>query len=156
MKRVFVNAEVARAVLRESLRGVVLSELVVNARDGGVADALALSKSLGANTVVMIAVNTMSERLRAVATWADAGEVWEEGLAAGSAEEAVRVDQQSGWLLEAIQMSCLTQIFAFFDDGKRLAVRTEFRQKSRIELDMESLSRRMEVLKGVVSFQAYI
>lgn len=156
MKSVFVDAQVARALKREALSGEVLGELLIESGDGSLANGLALSQSFGTNAIVMIFENVEPESLRAMTTKSNAWEVWEEGFEARSTEEPVRMNHQLGGFFKTIQMPHDASVFAFFDDGKGLAIRTGFRKQSRIELDMNGLSGRMKVLKGVVSFQAYI
>lgn len=134
----------------------MLCELLINAANGSLTDGFALSECLGGNTVVMIVVNAESEGFRAVAARTNAWEMRKKGFETGFAGEAVSVNHKFCGFLEAIEMSDDTQVFALFYDGKRLAMRTEFGLKSRIELDMNGLGSRMETLEGVVSFQAYI
>lgn len=152
----FVNPEVARAVQRESLRGLVLGELLINAANGGLTDGFALGECLGANAVVMITVDAESEGFRAVATGKNTREMRKKGFETGSAGEAVSMNHKFCGFLEAIEMSDDAQVFALFYDGKGFAMRTEFGLKSRIKLDMNGLGSRMETMEGVVSFQAYI
>ena len=154
---VLIDAEVARAVQREAFGGLADGELVVDAGDGGLAEFPAAGEDAGADAIMMMLINLFPERLGAVASGQDAGEPWQEGLATGSAEEAVGMDDEPGCLLETIEVADLALVAAFAEELGALAVWTAFRSPGAcLKLDMDGGGGRLVALEGVVTLQAYI
>ena len=154
---VLVDAEVARAVQRQALGGLADGELVVDARDGGLAEFLAAGEGAGTDALVVALMDPFPEGLGAVAAAQDAGQRRDERPATGSAEEAVGVDDEAGRLLEAIEVADLALVAAFAEELGSLAMETAFRSPgTSLKLDMDGGWGRLVALEGVVTLQAYI
>ena len=87
----------------------------------------------------------------------DAGELRDEGSAAGNAEETVGVDNEPGRVLEAIEVADLALVTALAEELGSLAMGAAFwPPQPGLKLDMDGGWGRLVALEGVITLQAYI
>lgn len=153
---VFIDSEVAGTIQREAFGGLADSELVVDARNGCLAEGLPAGKGFGADAIMMPLVDLLPERFGTVASGQDAGESRNEALVAGKTEEPAGVDDESCRLPEAIEMADLALVAAFAQEPCSSATGAAFGHGSGLGLDMDGRRGRVMALKGVVTLQAYI
>lgn len=104
VEAVFIDAENCRALARQALASLAACELVVDAFDGGGAQSREVGHAFAANTVVVVAVDALTEGLGGVPARYNAGQRLDECLAAIQAQETSAPHSQVGVASEALQM----------------------------------------------------
>lgn len=151
---VFVDAEITRAVEGKAFGGLAEGELLVDAGDGCLSELLPAGEGPDAGAIVVLLVNGFPEGLGTVASGNDAGQAWEEASAAGDAEEMAGVDDETGGLSEAVEVTDPALVAAFADEPGALAMGTGPRLECLRMLDMDGGRGGLDALKGGVTLQA--
>ena len=155
VESVFVDPEDQGALERDALGGFATSELSVNAFDGGFTEPLSSRDRSGADSLVMLLVDSLTKGLGSVPSFHDSGEVRDEGATTGEAPKSARFDKQSGGFLEAIQMPDFAWVSSFALNRGRLAVRAALGFKFGLQLDMKMKLIILVSLKDLVTLQTY-
>ena len=155
VESVFVDPEDQGALERDSLGGFATSELSVNALNGGLAESLSSSDCSGADSLVVLLVDSLTKGLGSVPSFHDSGEVRDEGATTGEAPKSARFDKQSGGFLEAIQMPDFAWVSSLALNRGRLAVRAALGFKFGLQLDMKMKLIILGSLKDLVTLQTY-
>ncbi len=104
---------------------------------------------------MVLAVDLLPERFRAVASGQDAGEFGNEAFAAGHAEEPAGVDDEAGGLPEAIEMADHALVAAFAPEPRPTTTGAAYGRKSGLGLDLDRRRGKLMTLKGVVTSDLY-